>query len=107
MVRREPGRGRVRRDVVHANRASLAEHQSEDAETDETSEDHILLAGKPAGEAVSAFIAGKADMVLGGTFADLPIARQVRSPRNALRFDPASGLFGLAPGGRSGRFATV
>ena len=46
----------------------------------------------------------RADLVVGGTFADLPIARQVRRPRGALRFDPASGLFGLAPGGRGGVF---
>ncbi len=76
----------------------------EHIETDETSEEELLLSGKAAGEAVAAFIAGKADLVVGGTFADLPIARQVRRPRNALRFDPASGLFGLAPGGRGGVF---
>ena len=78
----------------------------EDVESDETSAELVLLSGKHAGESVSAFIAGKADLVLGGTFADLPIARQVKSPRNALRFDPVSGLFGLAPGGRGGQFAT-
>ena len=78
----------------------------EDVETETTREEQLLLAGRPAGEAVSDFIAGKADLVLGGTFADLPIARQVKSPRNALRFDPVSGLFGLAPGGRGGQFAT-
>ena len=78
----------------------------ENIETDETSEKELLLSGKAADEAIAAFIAGKADLVLGGTFADLPIARQVRRPRNALRFDPASGLFGLAPGGRGGPFAS-
>jgi oligopeptide transport system substrate-binding protein len=78
----------------------------EDVETDETRDELVLLEGKPAGEAVADFIAGKADLVLGGRFADLPIARQVKSPRGALRFDPVSGLFGLAPGGRGGQFAT-
>jgi peptide/nickel transport system substrate-binding protein len=106
IVRNARGTGPYAMDGKAADGALRLKRTIEDAETDETSEDHILLAGKPAGEAVSAFIAGKADMVLGGTFADLPIARQVRSPRNALRFDPASGLFGLAPG-RGGRFATV
>ena len=78
----------------------------EHIDTDETSEQVLLLSGKAADEAIAAFIAGKADLIVGGTFADLPIARQVRRPRNALRFDPASGLFGLAPGGRGGVFQT-
>ena len=82
------------------------ERTIEDLETDETTKEQVLLSGKPAGEAVSDFIAGKADLVLGGTFADLPIARQVKSPRNALRFDAVSGLFGLAPGGGGGQFAS-
>jgi peptide/nickel transport system substrate-binding protein len=46
---------------------------------------------------VKAFAAGKSDLVLGGTFSDLPYARAVKLPRNSLRFDPASGLFGLVP----------
>src|SRR6185369_8525578 len=32
-----------------------------------------------------------------GTFADLPWVQRVKLPRRALRFDPASGLFGLVP----------
>lgn len=82
------------------------ERSVENLETDETSTEEVLLSGKPAGESVADFIAGKADLVLGGTFADLPIARQVKAPRNALRFDPVSGLFGLVPGSRGGRFAS-
>ena len=39
--------------------------------------------------------------MLGGTFVDLPVARSAKLPRNALRFDPAAGLFGLVPA-RSG-----
>jgi peptide/nickel transport system substrate-binding protein len=77
----------------------------ENIETDESREEDVLLSGNATDAAVAAFIAGKADLVVGGTFADLPNARQVRRPRNALRFDPASGLFGLAPGGRGGPFA--
>ncbi len=42
-------------------------------------------------------MSGDADLVLGGTFADLPVAQRVKLPRNALRFDPVSGLFGLVP----------
>ncbi len=59
--------------------------------------DEVLLAGAGAEPAITAFAAGKADLVLGGTFADLLFAQRVKLPRNALRFDPASGLFGLVP----------
>ena len=59
--------------------------------------EQLLLAGSPAAAAVSAFAAHSVDLVLGGTFADLPLAQRARLPRGALRFDPASGLFGLAP----------
>jgi len=47
------------------------------------------------------FAAGNSDLVLGGTFSDLPYAQRVKLPRGSLRFDPASGLFGLVPS-RSG-----
>ena len=59
--------------------------------------DEVLLSGLPAQRAVQAFAAGDADLVLGGTFTDLPYARAVELPRNSVQFDPASGLFGLVP----------
>jgi len=64
-------------------------------------EEVLLSAAGPAG-AVRAFAAGVSDLVLGGTLADLPYAREAKLPRGSLRFDPASGLFGLIvvkPGG--------
>jgi oligopeptide transport system substrate-binding protein len=65
---------------------------------DEASEhEEVLLSSSKADTAVSDFIAGKSDMVLGGTFADIPFAQRARAPRGTLRFDPASGLFGLIP----------
>lgn len=64
---------------------------------DEPKGEQLDLAGASAGAAVEAFVAGKADLVLGGTFADLPYARQAGGAREALQFDPASGLFGLVP----------
>ena len=70
-----------------------------------TRRDEVLLSGAPAEQAVRAFAAGKAHLVLGGTFADLPYARYVRLPRNSLRFDPASGLFGLVPVSAEGAFS--
>jgi peptide/nickel transport system substrate-binding protein len=66
--------------------------------------EQVILSAAPVGSAVTAFANGKADLVLGGTFADLPIARAIKLPRNALRFDPASGLFGLLPARAGGPF---
>jgi peptide/nickel transport system substrate-binding protein len=45
------------------------------------------------------------DLVLGGTFDNLPYARRVTLPRNALLFDPVSGLFGLVPARNDGPIA--
>ena len=85
---------RLRSEVVAAN--------------DEVSRrEEVLLSSAEAQPAVRAFAAGKADLVLGGTFADLPYARRVRLPRNTLRFDPASGLFGLQAATATGPFAKV
>jgi peptide/nickel transport system substrate-binding protein len=57
----------------------------------------VLLAGASSDDAIHDFAGGKSDLVLGGSFADLPLATRSKLPRNALRFDPASGLFGLVP----------
>lgn len=62
-----------------------------------TSREELLLAGAKPTLAVQAFAAADVDLVLGGTFADLPLATAVKLPRNSLRFDPVSGLFGLLP----------
>ena len=71
-----------------------------------TSREQLLLGGAPAAGAVHAFAAADADLVLGGTFADLPFARRVKLPRGSLRFDPASGLFGLVPAHAGGPLDT-
>jgi len=62
-----------------------------------TTRQEVQLSGATAERAVQLFAGGGADLVLGGTYADLPYAQRVRLPRGSLRFDPASGLFGLAP----------
>ena len=69
-----------------------------------TVNEEVLLAGFPANDAVRLFATQKADLVLGGTFVDLPIAQHTKLPRGALRFDPASGLFGLVPVHAGGLF---
>ena len=70
----------------------------------ETRHEEVLLAGEPANEAIGGFVASKTDLVLGGTFADLPLTRAQHLPAGALRFDPASGLFGLVPMHSGGPF---
>jgi peptide/nickel transport system substrate-binding protein len=67
--------------------------------------EQLDLAGASVSEALKAFAAGEADLVLGGTFADLPAARSANLARRALQFDPASGLFGLVPARSSGPIA--
>ncbi|MCY7399134.1 MAG: ABC transporter substrate-binding protein [Sphingomonas bacterium] len=61
-----------------------------------------IMATAPA---LAAFRNGTLDLVLGGTLSDLPLAIRTKLPRGALRFDPASGLFGLVPGRRDGPLA--
>ena len=64
---------------------------------DEAVKEEVILASQPVQAAVRSFLEGKADLVLGGTFADLPFVRVKELPKNALQFDPAAGLFGLVP----------
>lgn len=78
------GEVRLSRDVVSSDE-------------EETRREEVLLAGSSAVSAITDFVASKNDLVLGGTFLDLPLARRIRLPSGALRFDPASGLFGLVP----------
>jgi oligopeptide transport system substrate-binding protein len=73
---------------------------------DEPQHEQIDLSGMPVEKALKAFAAGEADLVLGGTFVDLPTARAADLSRRAMRFDPASGLFGLVPGRSAGPLAT-
>jgi peptide/nickel transport system substrate-binding protein len=55
----------------------------------------VRLRVEPTAQAVAGFVGGTRDLVLGGTFADADMARKAGSARGTLRFDPASGLFGL------------
>lgn len=66
--------------------------------------EEVMLSGVAAADAIHAFAGADVDLVLGGTFADLPLAQRVKLQRNALRFDPASGLFGLVPARAGGPF---
>jgi len=74
---------------------------------EESRREHVVLAAAAAPGAVRAFLDGKTDLVLGGTFADLAHARAGQMPRGALRFDPAGGLFGLVPARSDGPAADL
>jgi oligopeptide transport system substrate-binding protein len=56
----------------------------------------LLLRGDRAAIAVARFAEGEADLVLGGTAGDLPLARAADVPGNRLVLDNVNGLFGLA-----------
>ena len=72
---------------------------------EETTKEELDLSSAAARAAVDSFVAGTSDLVLGGTFADLPYAQRASLPRRALQFDPASGLFGLVPATDKGPIA--
>lgn len=55
----------------------------------------VLLHAESATDAVARFMRARSDLVLGGTFDDLPVALAASPKRRMLRFDPAAGLFGL------------
>ena len=67
--------------------------------------DLVDLAAMPAPRAVTAFANKEIDLLLGGTFDDLPLVRQAQITQSALRFDPVAGLFGLVPGRKGGPIA--
>lgn len=67
------------------------------SDEEETRHEEVLLAGASTADAIAGFVAARSDLVLGGTFADLPLTRRVKLSGEALRFDPVSGLFGFVP----------
>ena len=67
----------------------------------------LLLRGDGAAVAAARFDEGEADLVLGGTLGDLPLARAVGAPAAQLLFDPAAGMFGLAFTAPEGAFARM
>ncbi|URD60660.1 ABC transporter substrate-binding protein [Sphingomonas sp. KRR8] len=74
-------------------------------EDEEPQVERVMLTAAPMTAAVRAFTDRKVGLVLGGTFADLPLTNDARLPRGTLRFDPAAGLFGLVPGRANGLLA--
>ncbi|HEY0314248.1 MAG TPA: ABC transporter substrate-binding protein [Allosphingosinicella sp.] len=75
----------------------LSPPKSDDEESDRRPPPDVLLRGDSAGAAIARFEQRQAALVLGGTAADLPLARAARVPGGAsLVFDPVAGLFGFA-----------
>jgi peptide/nickel transport system substrate-binding protein/oligopeptide transport system substrate-binding protein len=66
----------------------------------------LRLTARPGADAIAAFAAGSADIVLGGSFADLPPPQRLALARSRPRLDPVAGLFGLAVGNSDGPLAT-
>jgi len=65
----------------------------------------VLLRGGRAALGIARYKAGRAELVLGGTFADWPIIGVAGIAPADIRVDPAPGLFGLAVANRDGFLA--
>ncbi|WP_414899621.1 ABC transporter substrate-binding protein [Sphingomonas flavalba] len=65
----------------------------------------LRLRGERAALAVTRFVRGEVDLVLGGGYGDLPIARLGVLRGRDVRVDPAEGLFGLMIAGDTPFFA--
>lgn len=63
--------------------------------------ERVMLTGGPAHSLIGQFKRSELDLVMGGTFDMLPVAQGAGLSRNAIRFDPVLGLFGLVPHPRS------
>ena len=96
IVQRGIGTGPFRATADKAGQIRLTRNVLASDEEEATKEE-VLLGGAHVQQAIRDFADGKTELVLGGTFGDLPYARAIKLPRDSLQFDPASGLFGLVP----------
>jgi peptide/nickel transport system substrate-binding protein len=65
-------------------------------ETPPIERENRLLRSERASKAIMRFASRQADLMLGGTLAEMPYVTLADIDRNAVRFDAVSGLFGLA-----------
>ncbi len=84
--------------------AVLLERERLDGDGQEPTIERVRMVTIGAADAIAAFKRDETDLVLGGTFDTLSLAQGADLPRGSLRFDPASGLFGLIPVSRGDRF---
>lgn len=99
MLRRRSGSGPMRIDTSERGKGIILVPADEPvpAEGEEPDPDRmrITLRGERAALAVARFVEREADLVLGGRYHDVLIARAAGVEPRLLRFDPAEGLFGL------------
>lgn len=69
----------------------------ENHQTESFEEEMLHVVPANAQRAVGLFSAGEVDLVLGGSFSDLPLAQGADLSRGAIIFDPVIGLFGFKP----------
>jgi len=106
LVREGQGTGPFQVDAKQDAPGAIAMTQRIRIVDDKDRIEHVHLRSAEAAAAIAAFRDGKAALVLGGTFADLPLVpRGERSLRSAVHFDPVAGLFGLVPARSSGPLA--
>ena len=74
---------------------------SSDDELAPAATDKVTLRAERATLATARFMAGKADLVAGGTAANWPVVLAAALRGSRVRFDPVQGLFGLAMVGKS------
>lgn len=94
----EPGHGPFAIVAARGDTTLLRPLPDRDADPDDAPRrpPSVRLREQAAGRAVAWFVSGQSDLVLGGRFTDLAVAHAAELPRDALRFDPVKGLFGLA-----------
>ncbi|HYJ83897.1 MAG TPA: ABC transporter substrate-binding protein, partial [Allosphingosinicella sp.] len=107
IVRGSEGSGPYRAEARPDGSVRLALPEAEGEEDGPPPAPALLLRGESASAAAARFAERQADLVLGGTFGDLPLARAAGAPAAQLRFDPVAGLFGLAFTTADGPFARM
>ncbi|HEU0098880.1 MAG TPA: ABC transporter substrate-binding protein [Allosphingosinicella sp.] len=107
IVRDGQGSGPYRAERRPDGSVRLALPEAEGEEAGESPVPPLLLRGESAAAATARFAERQSDLVLGGTFGDLALARAAGAPAAQLRFDPVTGLFGLAFIAAEGPFARM
>ena len=107
IVRGGEGSGPYRAERRPDGAVQLAPIETDREDSGEPPAPPLLLRGESAAAAIARFAERQSDLVLGGTFGDLPLARAAGVPAAQLRFDPVTGLFGLAFTAPEGPFARM
>jgi peptide/nickel transport system substrate-binding protein len=105
IIRKREGTGPYRAEAQAAGATLLRLPQDPEEPDSGRIGSDIVLRGEDAALAVARFRRGLADLVTGGTAANLPIAQAAAPAPTALRFDPVAGLFGLEFTGSEGMAA--